>query len=784
MLSSTLNSDRGARLGAACASGGLAGALLASAQLVPGLGPLCLVGLTPLLAQLDRGLDPRRAAAVGYVFGLIFFGVGWLWIPFIPVPGWFVPLAFPAYVAVLSLALAAFAACLALLRRRGRALALVAAPGLWVLLELGRSQGDAGLPLLYLGHALADHPALIQLAAIGGAPLLSLWVVAVNASLVASRGSPLRMALVAVAGIGLPAAGGQLWIQSAAPETVEGAAAVRVGAVQPEIPHPERHARPYFDANLRRLLSLSDEAASGGADLVVWPESAFERQLSAGGDPLLSTIGNSYDVPILTGVRRRGHGDAVTRFNSAVLLRAGGEIELVADKVKPVPMYEAEPSSPLSRALAGLGLWRGRYVAGREPGLFELQRRDEDPLTVGVLICFDSIYAELARDLRRRGANLLVEISNRAQTGPWSTRPHALAARLRAVETAMPLVRVGNAGPTEWIDARGRVRSSLLAGRPAAGSAALLPAGDPTFYARYGEGPTLALGALAPLLFGLLRRRPTRFALRSAEGSDYLRGGDKVNGLIASLRKLPIALAVLALLGSGNAAHAVDGYLVDPGDPTYFEAQVGTSALAPTASPDDGLPSALYLSDSDATVEYSARAAGPSSLEWQVKLAGLERRHEKIDAVYQVILVLPLPVDAEGRDAFTPLEWAIKPREGKEGASVPFIYAGEKVTLKRKTALERSLLPGLVDGGGAPDSLPSLAGTGYGYTLWDALIRYDAGYGDTITGWGSFRYSTDASVPAPDAESDALKAYLITWIPSFDPGIKPFAIRMDLIPPE
>jgi apolipoprotein N-acyltransferase len=474
-----------------------------------------MVGLWPLLARVDRGASPGQAAAAGYVCGLVFFGIGWLWVPFSAVPGWLLSLAYPAYVAVLSLGLAAYGAGLALLRRRGRALALVAAPGLWVLLELARSQGDAGLPWLYLGHALADHPALIQLAAIGGAPLLTLWVVAVNASLVALRGSPRRTALAAAALVALPAVGGQLWLYSVASERVaperRSEAGIRIAAVQPAIPHAQRHARPYFDANLRRLLSLSDAAASDAADLIVWPESAFERQLRPGGDPLLSTIGNSYGVPILTGVRRLAPGETEPRFNSAVLLRPGGEIELVGDKVKPVPMYEAEPGSRAARALAGLGLGRGRYVRGREPGLFGLARPGGDPLVVGVLICFDSSYAALARDLRRRGAQLLVEISNRAPTGPRSARGHALAARLRAVETGTPLVRVGNLGPTEWIDARGRVRASLSAGSPTAGSAALLPAASPTVYMRCGDGPTLALGALAPLLVALLRRRQPRF---------------------------------------------------------------------------------------------------------------------------------------------------------------------------------------------------------------------------------------------------------------------------------
>ena len=170
------------------------------------------------------------------------------------------------------------------------------------------------------------------------------------------------------------------------------------------------------------------------------------------------------------------------------------------------------------------------------------------------------------------------------------------------------------------------------------------------------------------------------------------------------------------------------------------------------------------------------------SLDWTLKVRGLLRSHERIDVVYQMIAVLPVPVDAEGRPAFEPLQWSITPREGSEGASVPLIYSGEKVLLKRNVALEHSLLPNLV--GSGPDKLPSLAGTGYEYSLWDTIIRYDPSYGDTVQVLADFRYSTDARVAAPDARDDRLKAYVVTWIPTLDPSIPPFAIRMDVRDPD
>ena len=218
---------------------------------------------------------------------------------------------------------------------------------------------------------------------------------------------------------------------------------------------------------------------------------------------------------------------------------------------------------------------------------------------------------------------------------------------------------------------------------------------------------------------------------------------------------------------------------------TYYQAVVGEAGLEEFLASEPGLPTSLYIIDSDATVTYVVSQPGANEfqqLQWLLKVRGLTRPHEQVDTVYQMIAVLPLPIDASGRAAFTPEGWGIQPREGVEGASVPLIYGGEKVVLKRNVTLEKTLLPNLV--GEDLDKLPSLSGTGYAYTLWDAIVRYDPSFGDTVTVLADFRYRTDGSVAPPDPSDDRIKAYVVTWIPDLDASVPPYTVRMDVLDPE
>lgn len=237
------------------------------------------------------------------------------------------------------------------------------------------------------------------------------------------------------------------------------------------------------------------------------------------------------------------------------------------------------------------------------------------------------------------------------------------------------------------------------------------------------------------------------------------------------------ALLAAAILAASPSARAVDGNIAEP-DPTYYETTTSSSFTG------TGLPSTLHIVDSTATAAYALGASTRETLEWTLDVRGFLRRHERVDAVYQIVVVLPLPSDSAGGDAFDLLAWGLTPQEGTPGSSVPLVYGGEKVILKRNVTLEETLLPNLIDPSGSEGKLPDLSGTGYKYTLWDAIVRYDAGHGDTVQAFATLRYTTDAAAAPPDAGDDRLQAYVIVWIPTLDPSVAPFTIRMDVVEPE
>jgi hypothetical protein len=226
-------------------------------------------------------------------------------------------------------------------------------------------------------------------------------------------------------------------------------------------------------------------------------------------------------------------------------------------------------------------------------------------------------------------------------------------------------------------------------------------------------------------------------------------------------------------LSAAAPAFALDGFAMAPEEPvkTYYESvsdseTVAASALTTDASASGGLPSSLYAIDAAGGVLYRALGEG----QWEVSVDVAERPHERVDAVYDLVLALPLPLGSRAKD------WRIAVKTS-DANSDALVYDGEKIVLRRNVPLEQSWLPLLV---GAPSGLPDLSRTGYAWTFWDAIVRYDPAAGATVRAYGTFRYRADARAVAPDAEDPDNAAYLITWIPTLE-AVPPFAIRLDVM---
>lgn len=251
-----------------------------------------------------------------------------------------------------------------------------------------------------------------------------------------------------------------------------------------------------------------------------------------------------------------------------------------------------------------------------------------------------------------------------------------------------------------------------------------------------------------------------------------------VRSAIRALRvlSLPALLALVPVRGL-----ATDGAsAVAPEEPTYYEQALGGTSVEAWREPAGPLPSQLHVAEGEARVVYRRTGEASAGATWEVRVEGFARRHERVDAVYDLILVLPLPDDGRGGDGFSSPDRGVQLWEGSPDQAVSLVYGDEKLRLKRNVALEKTLLPPLV--GTGTGRLPSLAGTGYRYTAWDIIVTRDPQAGDTVQGFARLRYTTDAVVAAPDDADARLAAWWITWIPSLTADVAPYAVRMDVAP--
>jgi apolipoprotein N-acyltransferase len=351
-----------------------------------------------------------------------------------------------------------------------RALSLAA---LWVAFEWVQSWFLTGFPWNQLAVTQWRHVMLISVARLTGVYGLSFAILAVNvavATVLAARlatmpGNARRpLPGAAVCAMLLLAALLFHWLATPPPPPPD--ATLRVVGVQGNIPQ----CRVYNDAQLEEAIdvyrSLSLAAAeTPDVDLFVWPESAlpapvlWERRSFAMLAEVLSKLGGKLLVGSINIVPPPEGSDGPERYyNSALLFGRQGRLLQVYDKVHLVPFGEYVPfSSHLPWLVDLIGMGRD-LSPGSEYTLFSLPGGIE----AGVNICFEDAFPGISREFTRRGADLLMTITNDAWYVESSgSRQHMLHAVFRAVENGRPLFRSGNNSDTCVITPRGRIQGLL-----------------------------------------------------------------------------------------------------------------------------------------------------------------------------------------------------------------------------------------------------------------------------------------------------------------------------------
>jgi apolipoprotein N-acyltransferase len=464
------------------------GLLLAAAFPRPDLFYLAWVALVPLLLVMRR-----RPFAAGFTAGIVFFAAVLYWLNFVMttyggLQPFFSLLAYLFLIIYLAayFGLATWISCQ--LEAVCKLPYLMTLPPLWVALEYLRGVLFTGFPWAIIGYSQQNFSLAIQSCDVTGVYGVSLMLIVVNCAIAGMIAAPRsRLAWLGVAAaiiISISHFGYGVWRESQPLE--QRSEQLRVALIQGNIDQMQKWAPDNRQASIDRYSRLSRLALEYQPDLVIWPEAATPFFLQDRSDlaEQVKRLPETLNASLLVGspAYRQLPSGEYEYFNSAYLLSPSGGDAGRSDKKHLVPFGEYVPLGKLLGFIDKLVVGVGDFSPG------EIRPLLLNGHSLGVLICYEAIFPQLARDYVRQGSDLLVNLTNDAWFGR-SSAPYQLLAmtRFRAIENRIWIARAANTGISALISPAGNVVLSgpifeelQLSGLVGLGAEA-------TFYTKFGD---------------------------------------------------------------------------------------------------------------------------------------------------------------------------------------------------------------------------------------------------------------------------------------------------------
>jgi len=462
----------------------------------PGIGLrgiTAFFALVPLFFALRQTGNAKNAFLLGLATGLCWYIPMLYWIVIVLGTYGYMPLYFtlPALILLalyMSLYPAAFCALLCRPQRRPIELALIA-PLLWVALDYLRSFLLTGFPWQDLGYSQYLNTWFIQAADLGGHYSITFMLLLANVLLfylAASRNTqavgnpaferPRSFTVAACLLLFLLFAAYNSWRWTRLDATLQMEPRQPVAVIQPNIEQDQKWRPEQLLSSVQTLVKLTEDVAPQVRNgLTIWPETAlpFYPPRHPLTEEFILPLLQRFDLCLLTGSPYRTidlRNGREMLYNRALILDKNGNATQSYDKQHLVPFGEYIPLRTLLPFFAPVV----ETMMDFSPGV------DQAPIScgklkIGVLICFESIFPQLARRQVAKGATLLVNMTNDAWFGrSLAPDQHFSMSVLRAVENRRSLARAANTGISGFIDPLGRIiasssifeQASLAAGLP------------------------------------------------------------------------------------------------------------------------------------------------------------------------------------------------------------------------------------------------------------------------------------------------------------------------------
>lgn len=334
-----------------------------------------------------------------------------------------------------------------------KSISILGYAALWVVGEWVITLGTLAFPWANIAVSLTGFLPYLQTASLFGKAFITFITVAGCGAFAYSAFNKKRfIALCGAAVIGLNAiAGTIMWfIPTEATDTV------KVAALQGNVLSNEKWADRHQSKIYDRYMSLLEEAAKNGAEVILLPESAIPISFSEGGrlHNDFAEIAKSYDVTIVAGITCRENRKL---YNSVIAIYPDGSLSERYDKRHLVPFGEfipfADTIGSLFPFVADFNESSSDFAEGENAVVIDTEKGSITPL-----VCFDSIFSQFASDGVGNGADMIAVVTNDSwfndSNGIYTHMRHA---QLRAIENKRYVLRAANTGVSAFIDEHGNI---------------------------------------------------------------------------------------------------------------------------------------------------------------------------------------------------------------------------------------------------------------------------------------------------------------------------------------
>lgn len=403
----------------------------------------------PLFYYIER-LSPKKTFIYGFIYGFL-FSISHLWWLYFLKPQIASSTRILLFIGVIILFFY-LALYFALFSYLTKITSLYFAPFILPILEFIRTKSEIGFPWGLVGYTQTNNLVFLNTASIWGIYGVSALVVFINFTiyklLFVNNKRPFVLLIIIITGLSTFYYFSRVKILPDYFKTV---------LLQPNVSPEEKGTKEEQIKLLTQLLSMTKKSVKEKPHLIIYPETAslIDITVDSPYKEFLKSVADTYNCYLFIGTPRYENDEKGFRYyNGAVLFAPKKGIVGEYRKIHLVPFSERIPyyeKIKIFKLIETVDM--GNYSKGEDYTVFQT-----DKTSFSCAICFESIFPDLIREFVRRGAKMIVNITNDGWFGKtFGPYQHYELAIARAVENGVPLIRCANNGISLFCDPFGRI---------------------------------------------------------------------------------------------------------------------------------------------------------------------------------------------------------------------------------------------------------------------------------------------------------------------------------------